>query len=201
MSSIDTNMMINMYEQGSLIKGENDMSTFTTKNKDYIITMTRESTTKSRWAGFQTYKYICTFSISNGIRELYKFNLSEIDVLVMLDNINELLTENLFSTVLTDKGRISDPNIAIGLFITKVYNNSYMSDPIYNLEIFDIYLAAKQSVKRLIIEFDEDSLEDFANLVYFTFLIDTEEGYLLKEKNYDEYHNTLYDKYLGVYVQ
>ena len=201
MSSLDTNILISMYEQGSLIKGEGDVSTFTTKNKDYAITMTRESTTKTGWAGFHTFKYICTFSISNGIRELYKFNLSEIDVLVMLDNINELLTENLFSTILTDKGRITDPNIGVGLFLTKVYNNSYMSNPTYHLEIFDINHVLKQNIKRIVIEFDEDSLEDFANLVYFSFLIDTEEGYLLKEKNYDEYHNTLYDKYLGVYVQ
>lgn len=167
------------------------MSRFVTKNKDYIITMSRENVLKTGWAGVRSFKYLCNFAISDGIRDLYNFTMSEVDILIMLDNLNEMLESGLFSTILGTNIKTADPNIKVGLFITKVYNNAYMSDPTFHLEIFDCYENTKTSIKRLSIAFDEDSIDNFVELVYFTFLVDTEEGYLLTEKNYDQYNNPI----------
>lgn len=167
------------------------MSVYTTKNKDYTINMHREPVFKTGWAGQRSYKYLCNFVIADAFKEVFRFTMSEVDVLVMLDNFDELLSEDLFSTILATNIKTPDPNISVGLYITKVYNNAYLSTPTYVLEIYDCYENTKTSVKRVSIVFDEEELDKFTGLVYFTFLVDTEEGYLLTAKDYDEYNNPI----------
>ena len=124
------------------------------------------------------------------------FDSSKFNIRFLFSNMSKeyfffILSEDLFSTILATNIKTPDPNISVGLYITKVYNNAYLSTPTYVLEIYDCYENTKSSIKRLSILFDEDELDKFTGLVYFTFLVDTEEGYLLTAKDYDEYNNPI----------
>lgn len=182
------NILINMYDQYTFsLKGcETILSRFITYKKDYMICMERKSLDTRLWTAQNnsSYEYLCTFTIQDIFgRELIKLNMSEVDVLVMLDNISEYLMNGncILDTWLCNTKAI-DPSKMNSLYLYKVYpvnnvvyNGLYTSDePIHYLKIREQDLKTNVLIDRFTIEFDTDSLELFSQLIFFTFLLDTD---------------------------
>lgn len=169
MKTFLNNFMINMYVSG-LIKGDSDMATFKTINKDYTIELERKE--HKLWETDNSYKYLCKFIFKNNLGiPVFELLTSENDIFVLIDNIWQYSECNLPEVVVP----INSANALMKSYNMKftrnerVYNNSFLTiseyDPI-----------SQTMINRVVIEFDEDSLFEFTNLIYFMFLIDIDGG-------------------------
>ena len=153
--NIDNLILKNIYSFSNL-REDNSMTRFTTLNNDYIIEMERED----------TFNYLCKFHIKNNLDILVlDILLNEKDIYVLLDSIYSFIEFNMHE--------ISIP-VSNYLFNFERINN------IINLSIVECNNFYKTNITRVKIDFNDDKLSQFIDLLYFTFLIDIDDGYILE---------------------
>lgn len=169
-------ILINMKDQNLIFPEDYSESIFHTMEKEYIIYFTRIKTKFSIYS-----KYLCKWIFLNDLKiEVFQLLLSEIDIVVILDNLYQYNDYQLDSIQIPISmiDTIYNDNFYIRIYRNKnVYNNSY-------LEI----LSSKTNTRKIKFELDEESLYSFMDLLYFTFLFDIPESYL---EEYLHYHNLI----------
>ena len=161
--NIDNLILKNIYNFSNL-KEDNTMTRFTTLNNDYIIEMEREDNKVYRFEN--SFNYLCKFHIKNNLNTLIlDILLNEKDIYVLLDSIYSYIEFNMIE--------ISIP-VSNYLFNFERINN------IINLSIVECNNFYKTNITRVKIDFNDDKLSQFIDLLYFTFLIDIDDGYILE---------------------
>lgn len=177
--SIESNILFNMYYQGSIStnKGGN-MGTFNSFNKDYIIEFERNSC--KLWQQ-NSIGYICKFIFKNNIGvKLFEVNTSVNDIFVLIDNMLQYDLNDMSEIVVPIFGINSNMKMYNFTFLRnlKVYRNTFLTINEYDN-------VTEQIMTRATIEFDEDSLNEFRDIIYFSFLIDIDNGDGTYEFDYD----------------
>ena len=161
--NIDNLILKNIYSFSNL-REDNTMTRFTTLNNDYIIEMEREDNKVYRFEN--SFNYLCKFHIKNNLNTLIlDILLNEKDIYVLLDSIYSYIEFNMIE--------ISIP-VSNYLFNFERINN------IINLSIVECNNFYKTNITRVKIDFNDDKLSQFIDLLYFTFLIDIDDGYILE---------------------
>lgn len=161
--NIDNLILKNIYSFSNL-REDNTMTRFTTLNNDYIIEMEREDNKVYRFEN--SFNYLCKFHIKNNLNTLIlDILLNEKDIYVLLDSIYSYIEFNM--------KEISIP-VSNYLFNFERINN------IINLSIVECNNFYKTNITRVKIDFNDDKLSQFIDLLYFTFLIDIDDGYILE---------------------
>lgn len=161
--NIDNLILKNIYSFSNL-REDNTMTRFTTLNNDYIIEMEREDNKVYRFEN--SFNYLCKFHIKNNLDILVlDILLNEKDIYVLLDSIYSFIEFNMHE--------ISIP-VSNYLFNFERINN------IINLSIVECNNFYKTNITRVKIDFNDDKLYQFIDLLYFTFLIDIDDGYILE---------------------
>lgn len=160
--NIDNLILKNIYSFSNL-KEDNSMTRFITLNNDYIIEMERENNKVYRFEN--SFNYLCKFHIKNDLNTLVlDILLNEKDIYVLLDSIYSFIEFNM--------KEISIP-VSNYLFNFERINN------IINLSIVECNNFYRTNITRIKIDFNDDKLSQFIDLLYFTFLIDIDDGNLL----------------------
>ena len=160
--NIDNLILKNIYSFSNL-REDNTMTRFTTLDNDYIIEMEREDNKVYRFEN--SFNYLCKFHIKNNLDILVlDILLNEKDIYVLLDSIYSYIEFNMIE--------ISIP-VSNYLFNFERINN------IINLSIVECNNFYKTNITRVKIDFNDDKLSQFIDLLYFTFLIDIDDGNLL----------------------
>ena len=161
--NIDNLILKNIYSFSNL-REDNTMTRFTTLNNDYIIEMEREDNKVYRFEN--SFNYLCKFHIKNNLDiPVLDILLNEKDIYVLLDSIYSYIEFNMIE--------ISIP-VSNYLFNFERINN------IINLSIVECNNFYKTNITRVKIDFNDDKLSQFIDLLYFTFLIDIDDGYILE---------------------
>lgn len=161
--NIDNLILKNIYSFSNL-REDNTMTRFTTLNNDYIIEMEREDNKVYRFEN--SFNYLCKFHIKNNLNTLIlDILLNEKDIYVLLDSIYSYIEFNM--------KEISIP-VSNYIFNFERINN------IINLSIVECNNFYKTNITRVKIDFNDDKLSQFIDLLYFTFLIDIDDGYILE---------------------
>lgn len=172
MSNIKLLTLMNLYQNGSINKGDNISTSFESLNKDYYINFNRKNT--SLWINDNSYKYQCEIIFKNNLNiELLKITINEEDVIRLLDSVYTYMEFNM-----------PDINIFLNSYSFN-YNDYVFSFKNINNKIFlivnDFNKIYKITIPKFNIEFNEDKLDEFLELLYYTFLIDldNEDKYLV----------------------
>ena len=161
--NIDNLILKNIYSFSNL-REDNTMTRFTTLDNDYIIEMEREENKVYRFE--DTFNYLCKFHIKNNLNTLIlDILLNEKDIYVLLDSIYSFIEFNMHE--------ISIP-VSNYLFNFERINN------LITLSIIECNNFYKTNITRVKIDFNDDKLSQFIDLLYFTFLIDIDDGYILE---------------------
>lgn len=181
MGNISTNIMMNMYTQGSLVKNDNEIARYLTANNEYVIELSRRPVEKIMWGDNNSYRYICTIAFKDLLgREILELNMTEVDILIMIDNIEEFLADQMMDEWLCDKIKSNDIFKLYKLHLNRPYNNHYISNPDYFISIFEFDKHTNIESLKISVYFNDNSLLDFIDIVYFTFLADIDEGSLIE---------------------
>lgn len=141
---------LNLYQSGIIKKEKEEVSSITTINNDYNIQLKRNQINSS----FNNlFYYFCSFKFINLQLKIVslELNLNEIEVSILLDNIYQYLESNSSDIIIPFRQYKFTFNKNESKHIMHIYENS---------------------LKRISIEFDEDSLLKFVDIIYFSFLID-----------------------------
>lgn len=139
------------------------MTRFTTLDNDYIIEMEREENKVYRFE--DTFNYLCKFHIKNNLNTLIlDILLNEKDIYVLLDSIYSYIEFNM--------KEISIP-VSNYLFNFERYYN------LITLSIIECNNMYHSAITRIKTDFNDEKLSEFIDLIYFTFLIDIDDGNLL----------------------
>lgn len=130
-------------------------------NNDYNIIFKRQES--MLWYTDESLKYLCKIIFKNNLDiEVFNIITSEIDMFILIDNIFQFLDSNLNNTIVPIvSNKLINFNIVLKRNLDKIYFIIEERNNQINL-IFE----------RIKIEFNEDTLLEFANKIYFTFLID-----------------------------
>lgn len=140
------------------------MTRFTTLNNDYIIEMEREDNKVYRFEN--SFNYLCKFHIKNNLDILVlDILLNEKDIYVLLDSIYSYIEFNMHE--------ISIP-VSNYLFNFERYYN------LITLSIIECNNMYHSAITRIKTDFNDEKLSEFIDLLYFTFLIDIDDGNLLE---------------------
>ena len=171
-------ILSNMYIQGYLRKGCENMATMISTKKDYMIEMCVSNYTfidnmKSNY-------YICIFRFKDSLgNPLFELHLNEVQVLIMLDNINEYFScERLFDLRLVSDIKSLTPGITNSINIFHNYDtyNKETEDFMHILEIQEYNSYNETYFNRLRIEMSSEDMEALSNVIYFVFLLDVDEN-------------------------
>lgn len=173
MSNIELLTLISMYQNGSINKGENISATFESLNHDYYIDLNRKNT--SLWKSENSFKYQCELVFKNNLNiELFKMIINEDDIIRLLDSVYSYMEFNM-----------SDINIYFDTY--NPYINGYYVFSFKNIKdniqfIVSIYNSLYNTIyQKLNIQFNEDKLTEFLEMIYYVFLIDldSEDSFLV----------------------
>lgn len=161
--NIDNLILKNIYSFSNL-REDNTMTRFTTLDNDYIIEMEREENKVYRFE--DTFNYLCKFHIKNNLNTLIlDILLNEKDIYVLLDSIYSYIEFNM--------KEISIP-VSNYLFNFERYYN------LITLSIIECNNMYHSAITRIKTDFNDEKLSEFIDLIYFTFLIDIDDGYILE---------------------
>lgn len=163
MSNIKNNILMNLYNMNILTKGNNDMATF---NHSFgTINFIREDT--KLWYTDNSFKFLCKMIFKNtlGLNQL-ELILNELDISCILDCIYQFLDYNMKEIIASCKQ------------IDRVIHFTfYIEEFKYYLIINEYNIINGISIPRLKISFlDRDDLIKFADIIYFIYLIDIDDG-------------------------
>ena len=162
MANIELLTLINLYQNG-LIKSDNISTSFKSLNKDFYIDFIRKDT--SLWNNDNSYRYQCEMIFKNSFNiELLKIIINEEDIMRLLDSVYSYMEFNMPDINIYLKSYSLDYNDYIFTF-KNVENKIFLIVNIFN----SVY---KTIIPKLNIEFNEDKLDEFLELLYYTFLID-----------------------------
>ena len=146
--------LMNMYISG-IIRGNDEMGKLKTINNDYTIIINRQDI--KLWYTDTNFKYICKFSFINNLNiEVFSFQVPENDIYIMIDNIYQFLEYKMKNII----------------FNISNYNIEFIRNENIFMKIYEYSNIVNNIIPRITIEFDEDNLLEFVNLIYFCFLID-----------------------------
>ena len=149
--------LLNLYNANIMRKEE--VARFKSKNKDYLIELTREPA--QLWYTDTSFKFLCKLSFKNNLGiEVLKLVFNENDIYILIDNLNSFY--NLKIDEITIPALISNGNSYTFIF-NKVNDNN-------NSCIMRI--IENDCINRVTIEFDINSFLDFVDLMFFTFIVD-----------------------------
>lgn len=163
MSNIENNILMNLYNMNILKRGNDDMATF---NHSFgTINFIREDA--KLWYTDSSFKFLCKMTFKNnlGLDQL-ELILNEIDISCLLDSIYQFLDYRMREIVLAFRQ------------INKIIHFTFsIEGHKYYLTINEYNMINRFSIPRLKISFkDRDDLIKFADIIYFIYLIDIDDG-------------------------
>lgn len=161
---------ITAFSDNIITENGKEIINFTTLNKDYNIHLSREDT-QLVFCTDTSFRYLCKLKFFNNLNiEVYQIILSEVDIYVLLDGLNLVVTD--FSG-----GNISFPPFSISLPLFNNGSNKYnininIIGDIYRLSIIEYNILSQTHTTRISIDFNKEYLIRFANILYYTFIVD-----------------------------
>lgn len=154
---------MNLYNSGLVKQDEVTTSELISTNNDYKIILQRKDA--KLWYSDNSFKFICKFNFKDIIgNSIFEIILNELDIFCLLDNMYQFLEFNMsdFFTSFNYNGKN---------YIFK-FEKSFHNKDNYIMTIFENNNIFNYKLDRIRIEFDENKLLEFVDLIYFTFLID-----------------------------
>lgn len=203
MSTVENNVLYNMYGQGN-VKDTDINTTFISLDKDYIIRCYREKL-NPRWVSdiYAGQNYKCHIIFYNNLNiELLHLIMSESEVFKILYNFNSYWPEGVYSIPLGSGYHSTtslDNEYSFMLdFDYKEYHETQnkisdqrertvVNDKFY-LFVHEYSSIHSQVINKFKIRFDEYKLIDFTDLLFFVFLID-----IIDLPEYKSYYDTIYE--------
>lgn len=163
-------LMREMMISGIIRRGDNELSIFTTMNKDYIIELRRNDV--KIWNENSSFQYLCKIIFKNNLNiPVLELVTSEADITSFLEVMYTYMEFNSSYTIYTFNSNVCNLNSFSFEFVKDTNNNCI--DVLF-VNQFDP--VSKVMVNRIKIEFDNDSLIEFFNQMYFIFLIDIDDS-------------------------
>ena len=185
MADIEQRILANMVDNKSVIPGGDSTAIFITKNKDYKIELLREEIQYyfSNTVTANSPKYKCTLIFRNSFsnEEVVRIVLNEVGAFIMLDGFEQAVEDSSIFDVslISNIPSCNDPTKTYELYVNTAYNDHYISSPTRYLHVKEYNHQLRTVIDRLVIEFDDDSLEEFMDLAYFVFIMDIKDTYPL----------------------
>lgn len=158
MDKISMLLLSNMMDNGTIRKDDYQMNTFITMNKDYTIDLVRSEI--SLWQNNSSYLYMCKLIFKNDINQLM------LEISTTENIIHELLQSIYYQLEFNSQESI----FTIGN-ITLTLKRDIEKD-LYSLYIGQYSPSYQTIVNRIKIDYSYDSLIEFLNMLYYTFLFD-----------------------------
>ena len=164
MDRITRIILSNMMENGSIKEDDNYMNSFITMNRDYNIDLIRAAA--NLWRNTSSYSYLCRLVFRNSINQtILEIITNEIEIDNFLQYIYYQLEFNSLESIFN-----------IGNLTLTLKRDLNYSD-LYSLYIGQYSSTHQIIVNRIKIDFSYESLIEFLNTIYFTFLSDLDTSY------------------------
>lgn len=158
------------------------MAIFNTINKDYIIELTRKDF--KLWNTNKSFKYLCKILFKNNLNiPLLEITTNEESIFNIIDCLNQFLEFNMGDIVIP----INNMSTSLTQFIFKLerdFSGNMKNSIIFAVGEYNSY--HQQMIDRIKIQFDEESLYNFMDIMYFSFLIDIDSNRDIMDYMYNE---------------
>lgn len=193
MSSVENNILQNMYYNNSIDTSKSSRISFITMDKDYRIDLYRESFI-NLYSPNKSCNYKCHIVFYDNYmgNELLHLILSEVDIFYLLFNFHNFYYDGAYD-IPFGSGYHSTGNITNEYSI--LMSRQFQANPVDEDEISYMYIdeyntIMQTNIHKLKIKFSEDSIIDFLDKLFFQFLID-----IITFPEYNHYYKMIYDYY------